>query len=82
MNGFPGRVPGVQWARRQRADGAVIPHLPGQAVYNLVLVLKPSGTVGTATTEYVYYQSGGNSYLLNLGVSVKLFNGNQNGCMT
>jgi hypothetical protein len=28
--GFPGKVPGVQWARRQRSDGALIPHQDGQ----------------------------------------------------
>jgi hypothetical protein len=41
-------VPGVHWEQRQHAVGAVIPHTAGQDVGNLVLVLKPSGAVGTA----------------------------------
>lgn len=84
-HGIPGPngnhgVPGEHWDQRQRADGAVIPHLPGQEEENLVLVLKPIGPEGTANTEYVYYSSGGTSYVLNLGVRVVLFNGNKHGC--
>jgi hypothetical protein len=73
-------TPGVQWGRRQRADGATIPHIPGKGVDNLVLVLKASGTEGTARTEDVYYTSGGITYLLNLGVGIQLYNGNEHGC--
>jgi hypothetical protein len=75
-------TPGVQWGRRQRADGATIAHIPGKGVDNLVLVLKASGTEGTASTEDVYYTSGGTEYLLNLGVGIQLFNGNKRGCMS
>jgi hypothetical protein len=75
-------TPGVQWGRRQRADGAMIPHIPGKGVDNLVLVLKASGTEGTARTEDVYYTSGGTEYLLNLGVGIQLFNGNKRGCIS
>jgi hypothetical protein len=73
-------LPGEHWAARQRADGAVIPHLPGQEVENLVIVLKPSGNEGTARTEYVYYRAGGTNYVLDLGASIQLFNGNEHGC--
>jgi hypothetical protein len=75
-------TPGVQWGRRQRADGATIAHIPGKGVDNLVLVLKASGSEGTAKTEDVYYTSGGTEYLLNLGVGIQLFNGNKRGCMS
>jgi hypothetical protein len=75
-------VPGVHWGQRQRADGAVIPHLRGHDQENLVLVLKPIGLDGTAATEYVWYTSGGSRYVLNLGVRVELFNGNVHGCAT
>jgi hypothetical protein len=72
-----GAVSGVEVRRtacrghRQRADGAVIQHIRGQDVINLVLVLKPSGRDGTARTEYVYYQSGGTRYLLKMGVGIQ-----------
>jgi hypothetical protein len=75
-------VPGEHWNQRQRADGAVIPHLRGQDVENLVLVLKPIGPEGSASTEYVWYTSGGSRYVLNLGVRVLLFDGVVNGCAT
>jgi hypothetical protein len=85
FSGYPpgppfARSPGIEWNRRQHADRAVIPHLPGQAVYNLILVLRPSGAQGTASSEDIYYQSGGTQYLLNLGIGIQLINGNQNGC--
>jgi hypothetical protein len=81
INGSAGPLaPGVQWGHRQRADGAVIPHIRGQDVINLVLVLKPSGRDGTARTEYVYYHSGSTRYLLNMGVGIQVFNGNEHGC--
>jgi hypothetical protein len=49
-------------------------------VENLVLVLRPTGPEGSASTEYVWYASGGSRYVLNLGVRVELFNGNVHGC--
>ena len=50
---------GVQWAQRQRADGAIIP--PG-AYTNLVLVLKPAGKKGTARSIDMFYRSAGQQY--------------------
>ena len=71
--GPPG--PGVRWADRQRADGAVIPHIPSKETINLVLVLKPSGEAGTANSERVYYQSDHTRYLLVIPVRLKVLNG-------
>jgi hypothetical protein len=73
---FPGKpAPGVQWGRRQRADGAVIRHTPGQDVINLVLVVKASAVTGVATDVYVDYESGGTHYRLDLRFFIRLFNG-------
>lgn len=79
-NGFPGVVPGVLWDRRQRADGAKIPHTPGQDTINLVLVVKASGVEGTSKTVYVDYESGGNHYRLDMRFFMKVFNGVPDGC--
>lgn len=85
-DGIPGPdgnhgVPGEHWNERQRADGAVIPHLRGQDQEDLVLVLRPTGPEGSAKTEIVYYTSGGTRYMLNLGAWVVLVgNGNLHGC--
>lgn len=80
---FPGHpAPGVQWEQRQHAVGAVIPHTPGQDVENLVLVLKPSGTVGTAKNVTLDYQSGGTKYRYDFQVGVIVYNGNSNGCLS
>jgi len=79
---FPGHLaPGVQWDQRQRVVAAVIPHSQGQDVVNLVLVLKPSGVVGTAKDVDVNYVSGGTHYLRDFGVTVQVYNGNQKGCL-
>jgi len=80
-DGNPG-VPGEHWDQRQRAGGALVPHLRGQDQENLVLVLKPTATEGSAETEYVYYTSAGRRYVLDLGVSVELFAGDKHGCAT
>ena len=71
---------GTFWNHRQRATGAVIPHIRGKDVMNLVLVLKPSGRQGTASSESIYYHSGSSHYLLNPGVGIQLFNGDEHGC--
>ncbi len=76
----PPLSPGVQWRHRQRAAGALISHIRGPDVMNLVLVLKPTGRQGTAKSEYIYYHSGATHYLLDLGVGIRLFNGNERGC--
>jgi hypothetical protein len=75
-------LPGVQWDKRQQAVGAMIPHTPGQNVENLVLVLKPSGAVGTANDVTLDYQSGGTKYRYDFQVGVIVYNGNSNGCLS
>ena len=65
---------GVQWARRQRANGAVIRHSHGTQ-YNLVLVLKPAGTKGTARSVDVFYRSAGQEYHLQTTTSIKVLAG-------
>ena len=60
---------GFQWARRQRADGAVIP--PG-VFTNLVLVLKPVGTKGTARSVDVFYRSAGQQYHFQTNTSIEV----------
>lgn len=74
-------APGIHWATRQRADGATIVHAPNPDAINLVLVLRARGVQGTAKTVYVDYESGGSEYRLNLGVGIKLFNGDPTGCL-
>jgi hypothetical protein len=67
----PGRhLPaGVHWAQRQRADGAVIP--PGAQI-NLILVLKPAGTKGTARSIDMFYRSAGQQYHLQTNTSIEV----------
>jgi len=60
---------GVQWAQRQRADGAVIP--PG-AYTNLVLVLKPAGKKGTARSIDMFYRSAGQQYHFQTNTSLEV----------
>jgi hypothetical protein len=60
---------GVHWAQRQRADGAVIP--PGAQI-NLILVLKPAGTKGTARSIDMFYRSAGQQYHLQTNTSIEV----------
>lgn len=74
-SGYGGGAPlaaGIQWTQRQPANGAVIPHSRGHDVTNLVLVLKPSGPVGTATAVDVYYTEGGTAYLLHWPIRMEV----------
>lgn len=63
-SGLASTAPGTQWQRRQRIPGAVIEHTRGRDLINIVLVVKPSGKVGTATAINLYYEAGGTHYLL------------------
>jgi len=77
LSGYPparNLPPGVQWDRRQRANGAVIPHSPGTQ-YNLVLVLKPAGEKGTARSVDVFYRAAGQEYHLQTTTSIKVLAG-------
>lgn len=72
----PGSLaPGIEWADRQRADGAVIPHTAGHNVFNLVLVVRPSGVLGSVKDIYVDYAVGSTHYRLDLHFFLKVFNG-------
>jgi hypothetical protein len=73
--GAPPMAPGIQWAQRQRADGATIRHTPGSDVINIVLVIKPSGGIGSAAGLDVYYTSSGGSYLLQFPIGIKIKTG-------
>jgi hypothetical protein len=57
--GYP--TPGRSW---QRVPGAVIRHTRGKEAIVLLIVVKPSGTLGTATAVNLYYRSAGTRYLL------------------
>jgi hypothetical protein len=65
--GYPpasGYLPGFRWGQRQRIPGAIVRHTRGKDVYNLVIVMKPSGKLGMATAVNLYYESAGSHYLL------------------
>lgn len=75
LDGYPpdGHLPrGVQWAQRQSADGAVIPHLQGPDVANLVLVLEPLAKVATAAGVNVSYTEAGTSYQLQTHFAIQV----------
>lgn len=75
LDGYPpyAHLPrGVQWAQRQPADGAVIPHLRGRAVANLILVLKPLAKVATAAGVNVYYTEAGTNYHLRTHFAIRV----------
>lgn len=66
---------GVQWSRRQRADGAVIPHSRGHDQMNLVLVLRGVRNVATAAGVNVYYLAAGQDYHLRTHIAIRLLTG-------
>lgn len=69
---YPHLPRGVQWAQRQRAGGAVIPHLRGHDVANLVLVLKPLAKVATAAGVNVCYTEAGTNYHLQTHFAIRV----------
>ena len=57
--------PGVHWSQRQNADGARIPpRRRYKPIINLLLVLRPVGTLGTAWGIDTYYRENGKRYVL------------------
>jgi hypothetical protein len=77
LSGYPparGLPPGVLWDRRQRANGAVIPRSRGTQ-YNLVLVLKPAATKGTARSVDVFYRAAGQEYHLRTTTRIEVLAG-------
>jgi hypothetical protein len=57
-------APGLRWSLRQKVPGAMVRHTHGREVINLVIVIRPSGKVGTAKAVDLYYKSAGTRYLL------------------
>jgi hypothetical protein len=47
----------------QHVPGAVVHHTRGQEAISLVVVVKPTGNLGTATAVNMYYESAGRRYL-------------------
>jgi hypothetical protein len=78
--GPPGAQPGVEWNRRQRAVGATIPHTRGQDVYNLVLLLQPTGHEGSVKDVYVDYQTGGTQYRYDMHFNIEVYSSTTSGC--
>jgi hypothetical protein len=64
--------PGFHWPQREKAVGARIPPSPGHDVINLLLVLKPTGRVGTARSVDVYYRASGQDYHLRTVTSIRV----------
>jgi hypothetical protein len=65
--GFPPAAhldPGVLWSQRQRASGARIPHTAAGHYVNLVAVVKPADSGGTAKGVDVDYTASGHQYRL------------------
>jgi hypothetical protein len=74
-NGIPSprELPlGVQWSKRQRAQGARIPPEHGLDVTDLVLVVRLVGKVGSASGIDVYYHTADGHYHLHLNHSLEL----------
>jgi hypothetical protein len=71
----PDLAPGVGWAHRQRADGAKIPPSRHGDVTNLVVVIKPTGPVGSAVGITVNYTVGGRQYYLQTATNIVVMNG-------
>jgi hypothetical protein len=66
-SGFPPAAhldPGVLWSQRQRASGARIPHTAAGHYVNLLVVIKPADSGGTAKSIDVDYTASGQQYRL------------------
>ena len=74
-SGLAAESPRFQWARRQRILGAVVGPTHRRDLFNLVLVVKPSGKVGTAKGIDLYYEAGGVHYLLRWQHGLKIWVG-------
>jgi hypothetical protein len=69
--------PGVLWSKRQVAAGAHIPHSQGHHVSNLVVVLQPGVSGGTARAVAVYYQVSGQQYVMRTSTRIPVVVGEQ-----
>jgi hypothetical protein len=66
-SGFPPAAhldPGVLWPQRQRATGAHLPHTSAGHFINLLVVIRPADSGGTATGMVVDYTASGQQYRL------------------
>jgi hypothetical protein len=54
--------PGVLWSKRQLAVGAIIPHSGTNHLANLLLVVKPTASTGTAAGVLIAYRVAGQLY--------------------
>ena len=61
--------PGEDWPDRQDAAGAQV---PAMKVANLLLVLRPANSGGTAAGVDVYYEASGRRYLLQTATSLRV----------
>jgi hypothetical protein len=64
-SGFPPAPeldPGVLWSKRQLAVGASIPHSSSNHLANLLLVVKPTASTGTAAGVLIAYRVAGQVY--------------------
>jgi hypothetical protein len=64
--------PGFLWPQREKAAGARISPSHGHDVINLLLVLKPTGQVGTARSVDVFYRVSGQDYHLRTATSIRV----------
>jgi hypothetical protein len=78
--GFPPAAalnPGVLWSKRRLAVGASIPRSDGHRVANLVLVLKPTASTGTAGGTQISYRVAGQNYQLQTKIRLVVVVGRQ-----
>ena len=64
--------PGFHWAQRQSIPGAIVRHTHGSDLINLVIVMKPTAKIGTATAVNLYYKSAGTRYLIHFPIGYKI----------
>jgi hypothetical protein len=60
---------------RQHIPAAVVRHTRGKEAIDLVIVVKPSGRVGTSKAINLYYETGGTRYLLHFPYGLKVWVG-------
>ncbi len=73
--GYPspsGYQPGFHWGKRQSIPGAIVRHTRGHDLINLVIVVKPTAKVGTATAVNLYYKSAGTHYVIHFPIGYRI----------
>jgi hypothetical protein len=64
--------PGFHWGRRQSIPGAIVRHTHGHDLVNLVIVVKPTSQIGTATAVNLYYEAAGTRYLIHFPIGYQV----------